>query len=166
MRASPQSSSRQEVLIPELLRNVLLGDEGDALREEAVDLHLELIVEELVDLLLPLLVRKPRIRLHLLGARDVLFGELDFDRRGQIELLVIEAAHTQEADPRHGHAHRLVGQADRALLDDAVDVETPRIVVDEDIDRKLELGAEALNEAARAARGLAAARRAWLDRCP
>src|SRR5258708_4850445 len=73
----PSYGLLQVILIAQLLRNVLLGNEGDALREETVDFHLELVVEELVDLLLPLLVLEPWIGPHLFGPGDVLFGQLD-----------------------------------------------------------------------------------------
>ena len=55
---------------------------------------------------------------------------------------------------RHGHAHRLVGEVDRALLHHRVDVEAPRVVIDQDVDRKLQLLVQAPHEPAHAARRL------------
>src|ERR1019366_9594448 len=64
----------QEIAVPQLLRDVLVCDEGDALREKPVELHLEAVVEEGVDLPLPLLVLEPGVRLYLVRTRGgVLF---------------------------------------------------------------------------------------------
>src|SRR4051794_21779505 len=75
-------TSREPVPIFELLREVLLGDEADALREEGVDLHLETVFECRVDLALPFFVGKPRVRFHLFRASDVFVAQRNLDGLG------------------------------------------------------------------------------------
>ena len=56
-----------------------------------------------------------------------------------------------------GHPLGFIGQVDRALLDDAVDVVSPGVVIQEAVDGQFEFVVQAVQEPADAARGLAAA---------
>ena len=76
---------------------------------------------------------------------------------GQLVLVLVEGRQADEARVGHRHAHRLVGQVDRALLHDAVDVEAPGVVVDQHVDRQLQLVVQPLHQPPHAARRLASA---------
>src|SRR5262245_13943791 len=58
----------------------------------------------------------------------------------------------------HGHTNGLVGQIDRALLNHRIDVETPGIVINQYIQRKLEFLNHALKQSPCTSRGHATAR--------
>src|ERR1051325_1367902 len=89
---------------------------------------------------------EPRVREHFLGTRDVLLLELDLHVLRQLELLEVTRAEPQKTRLGNGHSHRFVGKPYRALLHDAVDVKAPRIVVDQHVERKLELVVHSLQK--------------------
>src|SRR5712692_1615192 len=147
----------QPIPILQLPWQVLFGDETDATTGERFELELEAASHHLLDLPLPARVLEPRIGEHLLGPVVVAVVHLDGDVVRQGVFLPVEGRQADEPRVRHRHAHRLVGEVDRALLHDAVDVEPPRVVVDEHVDGQLELAVQPLHEPADSPRRLASA---------
>src|SRR5215510_12888058 len=148
----------QPVLLLELARQVLLGQVLEVLVGEGVQLILEAGPEHALDLVLPGLLIEPAVLEELLGPAHVLVVELDPHVARQAVAIGIGAGEADELGLGDGHALALEGEVDRALLHHGVDVVTPRVVVDEDIDGKLVLLVETSGEAADPARGLAVAR--------
>src|SRR5258705_321762 len=101
-----------------------------------VELVLEPARQHALDLGLPALLLEPRVIEELAGAGDVLLVELDAHVARELVRLGIRAREPDELGLRNGHALALEREVDRALLDDRVDVVAPRVVVDEDVDRK------------------------------
>src|SRR5262249_24718468 len=71
--------------------------------------------------------------------------------------LVILRADAEVLRIRHGHALRLIRQADRPLLDHAVDVVPPRVAIQQAVDRQSQLLIQTAQEPAHPARRLARA---------
>ena len=103
------------------------------------------------------LVGEPGIVGDLLGPLAVGVAQRDLHAVRQFALLEILRAQAEELRLGDRHPLRLVGQVDRALLDDAVDVVSPRIVIQQAIDGQLQLVVQAVQEPPHAARRLAAA---------
>ena len=138
--------------------NVLFGDVADVLADQRFDFELEAVLQHHVDFLLPrLLVREPRILRDLAGAFDVLLVELDLDAGLELASLVVVAAQAEKAGGRNRHPAGFVGQVDRSLLEDAVDVVSPRIVIEQAVDGQLQFVVQPVQHAPHAARRLAAA---------
>src|SRR5437773_7023000 len=147
----------QPIPVLQLLRQVLFGDEADATPGEGFELELLATLDHLLDLTLPLRLLEPGIGEHLLGPAVVAVVHLDGDVGRQGVFLLVEGRQTDEPRGGHRHAHRFVGEVDGALLHDAVDVEAPGVVVDQHVDRQLELAVQPLHEAPYPPRRLASA---------
>src|SRR4030095_4704125 len=76
--------------------------------------------------------------------------------RGGSYARVVDAPESEEAAVGKRHASGFVCEVDRALLEDAVDVVPPRIVIEQAIHRKIQLVMQKMQHPADAARGLAA----------
>ena len=125
--------SQQDVVIPDsehffapdhgrlLVRNRLDGPHGPAIDLLGGEKGVVVLIDDVV---------RPR---------DVLVVEHDGGVVGQVVALPVVARQPQKTGLGHGHPHRLVGQVDGALLEHAVDVEPPGIVVHQHIERQLEL---------------------------
>src|SRR5438477_6118202 len=153
----PSSPLLEPIAVLQLPGQVLLGDEADAPPGERLELELLAAADHLLDLALPLRLLEPGVGEHLLRPVVVTVVHLDGDVARDRVLVLVEGREAHEAGVGHGHAHGLVGEVDRALLHDAVDVEAPGIVVHEHVDGQLQLVVQALHEAPHAARGLASA---------
>src|SRR5688572_2709892 len=153
----PGPASLQPIAVLQLLGQVLLGDEADAAAGQRFQLELEPALHHLLDLALPAGVFEPGIGEHLFGPAVVAIVHLDGDVCGQLVLVLVEGGETDEPGVGHGHAHGFVGQVDRTLLHDAVDVETPGVVVDEHIDGQFQLVVQPLDEPTNPARWLSLA---------
>src|SRR5712692_2722070 len=147
----------QPIPVLELLRQVLFRDEADAPAGERFQLELLPAPHHLLDLALPVRLLEPRVGEHLLGPVVVAVVHLDGDVVRELVLVLVERGQADEARVGHGHAHRLVGQVDRALLHDAVDVEAPGVVVDQHVDGQLQFVVKALYEPPHSPRRLALA---------
>src|SRR5512138_3951552 len=87
----------EPVLVLELLRQVLLGDEADPAARERLELELLPALHHLLDLVLPLLRLEPGVREHLLRARHVALVHLDGDVRGELVRQLVERRQPDEA---------------------------------------------------------------------
>src|ERR1700722_8088594 len=103
------------------------------------------------------MVGKPGIGGYFAGPLFVVVIEIDFDGVGQLAFVKILGANAQESGVGDRQAAGFESKGDRALLDHGIDVMPPRIAIEEADDGELEFAAEALEEPADAARGLAAA---------
>src|SRR5262249_51966697 len=93
----------------------------------------------------------------LLGALDVCVVEIDFHAVRELAAVKILTPQADIPGLRDAHPGTFESQVDRALLDDAVDVVPPRVVIQEAVDRQLELGVQAMQQTPHAARRLPAA---------
>ena len=89
-----------------------------------------------------LLLGEPWIRCDLLGSLLVFVVKLDLDILFQAASLVIAASKPYELRVGDRHPHALKGQVDRSLLDDRVDIVSPRVIIEQTIHRQLVLGVE------------------------
>ena len=92
-------------------------------------------------------------------ARPAAVGVVERDLHAVRELAPLEvaAAQADELRLRDRHALRLVRQIDRPLLDDAVDVIPPRVVIEQAVDRKFQLVVQTIEHSAHPARRLTGA---------
>src|SRR5690606_36602183 len=154
--AAPGVRSLQPVLFGQLARQVLLGDEGDAPAGEGLDLVLAVALGHGLELSTPFLVLEPWVLEHLADPAVIAFVEADRRLFRDAVALGVPRGNTDEAGPRHRHAHGLVGEVDRALLDHRIDVKAPGIDVHDHVDGQPELVVHAVDESTHAARRLTA----------
>ena len=109
------------------------------------------------DLFLPrLLLLEPWIFGNLLGPFDIGILQVDLHARRQLAAYEILAAQSDVASIGNGHPFGFVGQIDRSLLDHAVDVVSPGIVIEQAIDGQIQFIVQAIQQASHAARRLPA----------
>ena len=126
----------QKIPLFEPGRHVFLGYVTDVLADERFDFEFEPVLEHQIELLLPrLLMSEPWILSDLASSFDVLLVQFDLHTGTKLAALVIAAAQAEESGIRNGHAARFVRQVDRSLFDNAIDVVSPWIVIQEAIDR-------------------------------
>src|SRR5262249_36889186 len=89
------------------------------------------------------------------GTFDVLFIELDLYARSELAPSIVFAPQAEKTGIRNSHPSRLVRKIDRSLLNDAVDVIPPRIVVEQAVDRQLQLIVQPVQHPSDASRRLA-----------
>src|SRR5690606_13191134 len=122
------------------------------------DFHLEAVGQHVVDFLFPhLVLAEPGVVEDFAGSFAVGVAEGDLDIVAELALLVVLGADADELGIGDGEALGLERQADRALLDDAVDVMPPGVAVEQAINRQAEFLVQPPQQAADAARRLAGA---------
>ena len=94
-------------------------------RESASSSNFWPLLHHLLDLTLPARLLEPGVGEHLLGAVVVAVVHLDRDVVRQLVLVLVEGREPDKARVRHRHAHRLVGEVDRALLHDRCRCRSP-----------------------------------------
>src|SRR5262245_22376403 len=116
---------------------VLFSNVADVLADERFHFELESVLQHEVDFLLPrLLVCEPWILRDLLCALGVLVVEFDLNAGTELAAIVVDAAQSEKASRWNRHAAGFIGEVDRSLLDHAVNVVPPRIVIQEAIHRQ------------------------------
>lgn len=146
------------IAVRESLRNILFGDIADVAADKGFDFELETVADHLVDLCLPrLLVSEPRILRDLLGSVAILVVQFDRDIVLELTSLEVKASQADEFRVWNRHSHALKSKVDRALFDDAVDVVSPRIVVQEAEYRQFVFIVQSMEHASDASRWLAGA---------
>src|SRR5262245_66624406 len=88
-----------------------------------------------------------------MGPLDVLLVELDRSAGLELAALKIAAANTHEAGGWNRHSPRFIGQIDGALLENAVDVVAPRVVIEQTIDGQLQFVMKTVDHSAHPTRG-------------
>src|SRR6266478_7813258 len=114
--------------------NVFLGDVTNVFADESFNFEFETVLEHQIKFLLPrLLLSEPWILSDLASSFDVLIVQFDLHTGTKLAALVIAAAQAEESGIRNGHAARFVRQVDRSLFNDAIDVISPRIIIQQAI---------------------------------
>lgn len=148
----------EEVTIRQPVRYILFRDVTDVLADQRFNFQLKSVFQHGLDFFLPrLLVFEPGIGCDLFGPFDVLIAQLDRDRRGELTTVIVFAAEAHEFCPRYGHPPRFVGKVDRSLLDDAVDVVAPRVIIQKAVDGQFQFVMHSMEQPPYAARGLSTA---------
>src|SRR6266705_3027862 len=126
----------QEMPLLEPRGHVFLGHVTNILADEGFNFEFETVLEHQIEFLLPrLLLSEPWILSDLASSFDVLLVQFDLHAGTKLAALVIAAAQAEESGIRNGHAARFVRQVDRSLFDNAINVVSPRIIIQQAIHR-------------------------------
>jgi len=148
----------QPILRRQTLRHINLGDVADVFGDERFDFELEVVFEHLLNLSLPVLfLLEPGILGDLFGAFFVVFVQRDFDAVGEAAAVVVDAAQAEVLGVGDGHSLGLEGEVDRTLLQHAVDIVAPGIVIEHAVDGQFKLVVQTIKHSSHAARRLARA---------